>query len=372
MPAKVIDYYIHSTDIGRFKDCRRRWDWESHLRRNLEPRDKYAPLWIGTLVHHGLEMWYRANPGKQVGSVALSIESGTPTVRVEADSYYPEFSIADYTKQHLTQAQLDDPRNTESETLAINLVDNYIRWQRTDRTWLADRNFEFIAPEQEFKVLLWQTTRARVWLVGRFDGIVRRRDNGLLYLWEIKTTRSIAEREKQLDFDEQTSAYLYAARALGYDVQGEIYTLIRKKIPESPRILKNGMLSTDVSIDTTQEHYWTCVKAHHNYANLPIEERAIIFKHYTPILDHLGQQPNKFFKRVPANRSTREIEHSASEIVAVAREMLSKTTPIYMTATARCNYCLFRTPCAAYNRGQDYEAILERDYQQNPKFTKDQ
>lgn len=344
---KIIDYEIHISDIMRFKRCRREWAWASHLKRNLEPRDKYAPLWIGTLVHHGLEQWYRS--------------------QVE-----PEFSIVNYECANLTPTQIDDPKNRESCDLAINLVANYIKWQRTDRTWLADKNFDFIAPEQDFKVLLWQTSRARVWLAGRFDGIVRRRDNGFLYLWEIKTTRSIMEREKQLDFDEQTSAYLFAAHKLGYDVQGAIYTLIRKKLPESPRILKNGLLSTDKSIDTTPEHYIQCIRDHH-FADRDSREtdRQFILNNYGDILTHLGMQPNKFFKRVTVNRSPREIEHSASEIIAVAREMLSKQTPIYMTATAGCNWCLFRNPCAAYNRGQDYEAILEREYQPNTKFTKD-
>lgn len=340
---KVIDYEIHITDVQRFKRCRREWDWASALRRNLEPRDKYAPLWIGTLVHHGLEQWYRSQ-------------------------ITPERSLLDFERVHLTHEQLYDAKNRESCDLALNLVYNYIKWQRTDRTWLADKNFDFIAPEQDFKVLLWQTSRARVWLAGRFDGIVRRKDNGLLYLWEIKTTRSIMEREKQLDFDEQTSAYLYAARKLGYDVQGVIYTLIRKKLPESPRILAKGTLSTTTAIDTTPEHYLQCIKDHHG-ADVP---RDFIIRFYDSILDHLGAQPNKFFKRCVINRSQREIEHSAREIVAVAREMLSKQTAIYMTATAGCNWCLFRNPCAAYNRGQDYEAILARDYQPNQKFTKDQ
>lgn len=348
MPAKIIDYEIHISDIMRFKRCRREWNWSSHLRRNLEPRDKYAPLWIGTLVHHGLEQWYRSQ---------LMPEESIP--HFAADQIGPTRDLTDKEDEHAI--------------FAINLVDNYIKWQRTDRTWLADKNFDFIAPEQDFKVLLWATSRARVWLAGRFDGIVRRRDNGMLYLWEIKTTRSIMEREKQLDFDEQTSAYLYAARKLGYDVQGVIYTLIRKKLPESPRVLKNGFLSADKAIDTTMIHYWQCVKDQHaDLWNRSSEDRTIVIDTYREILDHLGSQPNKFFKRVTVNRSQREIKHSADEIVAVAREMLSKQTPIYMTATAGCNWCLFRTPCAAYNRGQDYEAILERDYRPHQKFTKDQ
>jgi len=342
MPAKIKDYEIHISDIQRFKRCRREWSWASHLKRNLEPREKYAPLWIGTLVHHGLEMRYRSQ-------------------------LMPEESIESFADANLSETQRNDPKVYENTVLAINLVDSYIKWQATDRTWLADRNFDFIAPEQDFKVLLWQTTRARIWLAGRFDGIVRRRDNGQLYLWEIKTTRSIAEREKQLDFDEQTSAYLYAARELGYDVQGVIYTLIRKKLPESPRILKNGLLSTDKSVDTTAEHYLACIKTQHSNAPL---DRDTLLHYYGDILTHLGSQPNKFFKRCVVHRSQREIEHSAGEIIDVAREMLSPRTPIYMTATAGCNYCLFRSPCAAYNRGQDYEAILERDYQPNQKFVK--
>lgn len=344
MPAKIIDTEMHITDIQRYKSCRRAWDWGSHLRRNLEPKERYQPFWLGTLVHYGLEMWYRSQMS-------------------------PAAATAQCMHEQLTDAQKSDPRNQESANLATGLVNNYIAWQRTDRTWLADSNFEFIAPEFEGRVSLWQTTRMRVWLAFRFDGIVKRRDNGLLYLWEIKTTRSISEREKQLDFDEQTGAYLWAARQLGYDVQGAIYTLIRKKLPESPAVLKNGFLSVNKSIDTTASHYLDCVRSHHAIEAPPMDEskRQFILREYGDVLTHLGSQPNKFFRRLVVNRTAREIEHFAGELIDVAREMISARTPIYPTATDRCNYCLFRSPCLARNRGQDYEKILENEYQRNER-----
>src|ERR687897_309363 len=49
---------IHISYIRTFRSCRRKWDWSSGMRSNLEPAVPYAPFFIGRAVHYCLEMYY--------------------------------------------------------------------------------------------------------------------------------------------------------------------------------------------------------------------------------------------------------------------------------------------------------------------------
>lgn len=337
------EYEIHISDVARFKQCRRAWSYASPLRRNLEPKEKYAPFFVGSLVHHALEMHYRKQQA-------------------------PSFSVAEYAHEHCTLAEMSEPNIQNQLTLACGLVDHYLLWQRYDKTWLADSAFTFVAPEQPFRTLLYRTGEKKVWLAGTFDGVVKHDATGKLYLWEIKTTRSLVEREKQLALDEQTNAYAWAAsRVLDQEISGVIYTLIRKKIPDEPKENKNGLLEQKASADTTAEWYLQQVKNYHK----DIAKEAIskyIRDNYSDYLQTLLQQPNKFFKRVIVQRSQTELDIAIEELKDVAGDMTNPRIKPYATGGYHCNYCLFRQPCLAYNAGTQYLQILADNYQQNKRF----
>ena len=56
---------IHTTDRTLFKQCRRKWNYASPLRMNLEPKDVFSSyFWFGTLFHYALERYhgYGENP----------------------------------------------------------------------------------------------------------------------------------------------------------------------------------------------------------------------------------------------------------------------------------------------------------------------
>jgi len=341
-------YSVHISDMQAYKSCRRAWNWSSSLRGNLEPIEKYAPFFIGTLVHHALEYWYRLELRPFHSIHEYLVEQG---ITEFGDSLA---TPQNYINQLPTQMQ-------QQVHEAIAYAEHYIAWQQHDNTWLADREFDFIEPEQSFSRVLFKNSRKQINHDGRFDGVVQHRQNKKHYLWELKTTRSITEREKQLLFDSQADTYTIAVQdILGQPIAGIVYTLIRKKIPEQPIILKNGMLSQNTSIDTTPELYLAAIKAHHGID----ATKEFITTNYQSILNALVIQPNKFFRRVVVNRSQAELRRANDEFLTVAKEMINPATPIYATDGPHCNYCLFRTPCDAMRKGLDYQAILNSAFVQ--------
>ena len=63
---KLRTAVIRTSDRNAFRSCRRKWNWSSHLRQNLGPKQAAGPLWFGSGFHFAMEDFhgYRrfANP----------------------------------------------------------------------------------------------------------------------------------------------------------------------------------------------------------------------------------------------------------------------------------------------------------------------
>jgi hypothetical protein len=78
---------------------------------------------------------------------------------------------------------------------------------------------------------------------GTFDGVVRHKESGSLYLLEHKTVKKggVGQMLRGIEFDLQPRAYLWAARQLiDPNVVGVIYTILGKEDITEARLLKNG------------------------------------------------------------------------------------------------------------------------------------
>ena len=343
-------FEIHISDVLAFKSCRRRWDFSSLLRRNLTPLGVYAPFFTGRVIHAALDHLYRygQNPVDMVDALVWS-----ETAKLKRD--YPTIYAA------------NEPTINEQAEFCKAMLAHYLQWATSYNGPFNDRDLDFINVEQSFNVPM-RTPRnfiARGYrLAGKFDGVVRHKKDDQLYLWEVKTTKSITQRLKQLDLEEQADAYAIAAQEiLGEPIAGIIYTLIRKAVPEMPQELKRGGLSQNKQIDTTFEHYLAAIRAYHGHN----ATRDFIQSTYGDFLQHLLDNGNPFFERVMIRRSQEQLKNSRNELYAVAREMTNPAIPIYHFGQPACNWCIFREPCIAIQQGQrEYaEKLLSTSYTQN-------
>lgn len=345
-------YELHVSDIRTFKSCRRKWHWASPLRRNLEPQVPYVPFFTGRAIHHALEHYYR---------------SGTPFN--ESLDKWLKAELAEMSKTGALWPQ-EKASFDDQISLIRGILNHYKVWvdKDTDRRF-SDANLEFTALETEFSVPLYAPSghkSSRIYLAGRFDGLIRLRSDGTYWIWETKTTRSIEELTRSLQNDEQCGAYLYAAQQLfRVPIVGVLYNVLRKKVPTEPQVLQNGELSKNKNIDTTAEMYLDAVKKHH-----PNLDSQTLFEVYGPVIQHLLEEGNKFFARIGVYRTPKEIEQLQHDLWTVGLEMSRQSTPIYPSpGWMNCNFCQFKAPCLAMNSGADSEFLLNHEYRTRTSYT---
>lgn len=336
---------IHISDVLTFKRCRRAWNWASPLRGNLAPLQPYPPFVIGTAVHNALRQYYYfgLNP-------------------VDAVDEIVEEYLAPLRQAYPLVYDANRPKIAEWVAFVKAVLGHYTQWARSFNGPFNDRQLDFINVEQAFNVPM-RTSRGfysrRLRKAGKFDGIVRYRVDNRLYLWEIKTTKSIAQRVRQLDLEEQADSYaLDVQEMLGEPVAGIIYTLIRKALPSEPDVLKRGGLSQNKQIDTTFERYLAAIRAHHGHN----ATSTFIQDTYGDFLQHLLDNGNPFFERVIVKRSPEQLLTARNELYAVAQEMTNPAVRIYKTGDTHCNWCIWREPCLAIQQGgYEYAEKLLRE-----------
>lgn len=262
----------------------------------------------------------------------------------------------------------------ESELIAEQIVliggmlQHYTEWVEQDTSKWSDKNLDFWKLETTFSVPFRTPSgrpSPRVFLAGRFDGVVRRKDDGSYWLLEHKTTRSISELVSSLDNDEQAGAYLIAAKELlSIQPAGVLYNVLRKKVPTEPMILQSGLLSQNKQMDTTVYAYIRTAQRHHFPDFRSIADcNKFIMDQYGEFLQHLMDQGNKFFLRVPIYRTGREMDQLQHDLWTVALEMTRPSTPLYPAPSwSNCKFCHFLAPCLATNSGMDVDILLENEY----------
>lgn len=341
----MAKYEIHISDVRTFKQCRRKWEWSSMLRRGLESTKPYAPFFTGRAIHHCLEHYYAHHV---TFDKALEIFLATEKEKMEATgALWP-------VESEIFDQQID---------LIRGLLDHYRLWLGYDAGRWADDQLDFISMETSFSVPIHAPSgrpSSKVFFAGRFDGLVRRKDDGSYWIWETKTTRSIDELKRSLDNDEQAGGYILAAQELfKVPISGVLYNIIRKKLPTTPRLLQSGTLSLNKQIDTTAYHYMDTIKEVHPDWTMPE-----IMAEYGAFLDYLLLEGRPFFARVPIYRTQSELATLAHDLHLVALEMTRPNVAIYPTPSwMNCNFCHFRAPCLALNAGADYEFLLREEFQ---------
>jgi hypothetical protein len=230
-------------------------------------------------------------------------------------------------------------------------------------------NLEFITVEQSFQVPILhpETGEPIDWgfFAGRWDGLVRRKDNGWLFNWELKTARSPEQRISTLDNDLQCSYYQLIGRdVFGEDFKGSIYTILGKRAPTIPDVNSTGYLSKNIKSQTF-DSYMTAIRRHHpHWTNEEISEQygdALIALYE---LEAAGK--NSFFQRRVVMRNPAALQYARQHLYDVAYDMLHGPRIYYHPGT-HCNYCLVKDPCIALQNNTGAQYILESEYHQRSR-----
>lgn len=314
---------VHTSDIRRFKSCRRAWHFESPLRLNKSPKQTPYYFARGRAWHVALAEWY----------------TYPETVDI-SDAFETAFR-KDIEGEDWFQDQVSEMINAGRGTLPL-----YTAW--------AKQNDDFeVLPE-------FVERRGEVSLTDdinftfRVDQIVRRRD-GRLWLHDFKTTKTLPKGTVDyLFYDEQITGYLAAlSYMLDEPVAGAIFTYLKSELPARPRLLKNGKLSTAKNMNVPAEVYYQ-----------EILKQGLDPSDY---VDHLRllKQNCSLFTRVEVYRDRKELSSFWESLKEVATLMSDPDVLIYPSPSQlNCNRCSFKDPCSLTNQGRSISSIMLNNYRE--------
>ena len=334
---------IHTSDRGLFKSCRRKWDYASPLRQNLQMRDKFSHyFWIGTGLHFALEDYHGYN------------RFGNPIDAFQA--YYDCFDPALLTSDCEIAA-----------TMIPGMLNHYIY------EWLPKRNkFKTLwvdgKPQVEVEVIFELKALSRhfgtpIYYSMKFDRVVED-ELGRLWIMDYKTVARFDT--NKLETDVQISAYSWGGE-LYYQrpVEGMVYLQLKKALIKEPKKLKKGGISIDKKQSTNYNLYLEALKFKYGCLEESPPENQETLEHFRMQEEELSDTFIRY-DLVRRNKSAKNNQYK--HVLAEGMDMLNKDLSIYPTPTRECyNFCDFRPVCLAEEDGLDAKFILDNNYEQRQK-----
>ena len=191
---------LTSSEMRSWQSCRRGW-YINYYRKLRRAHDLPSLPNIGTMVHGGLEAYYR---GENVDPAA--------NVKLQADDLYLQYP--DY----------GDQISKDAEMAAI-MLEGYMEW--IEETG-ADAEFEYVASEQAVEVELEGTDMV---LKGKIDARLRREADGALLQLEHKTVGNFTELPRIAQSNPQFLTYdllAYLTKPDGVPTDGVILNMLRR------------------------------------------------------------------------------------------------------------------------------------------------
>jgi hypothetical protein len=272
--------------------CFRRCAREHHYAYELGIRsiDEAEALRFGSLVHVGLEAFWRALHAQQQAAASANDAAPLPT-----------------------------PLTAAIDAMAPNAADEFdlvragVMMQGYDARWAEDE-YEVLAVEVEFRAPLINPATgqpSRTYMVaGKLDAIVRRRRDGLIFIVEHKTSsEDIGVGSKywaRLQIDSQISIYFAGARALGYEPAGCVYDVLAK-----PRIAPLKATPLEARKMTKRGELYANQRAEDETAN-EFRERLV---------GKICEDPDRWYQRGEVVRLESEEREAAFDVWQTARSM---------------------------------------------------
>lgn len=339
---------IHTSDRIAFRRCRRAWHWSSPLRSFLRKKEQRAPLWFGSGWHFVMEDFHGLR--EYESPVHAWRDYVRATYEIYGESYMP----------------------TDWRSLA-ELGEGMARYYEI---WLVGRDplKTYVVdgiPQVEVNVKIPLPVSAEtlerlgvdvIYYNMTLDRVIEN-EYGLLAIGEYKTAKAIYKAHYLTD--PQITAYDWGAQCIYPDksIDGVYYYQFKKNVPDEPTILKsNGRISTNKQMSTTHRLYRDSLIRMYGTVDMAPKENV----------DHLNwlaasEEPTNdgFISRdfIARNSYNRQVE--GIKIMLELEDMLNPDLPLYNNPTRECVMfpCDFMDPCVALDNGDDWESIINEDYE---------
>lgn len=332
---------IRTSDRISFKNCRRRWGWNSHLRHNLGPKQNAAPLWFGSGMHFALEDYHGYN---RFGSPAVAFDA-----YVKATKEYDFKNLPEEWEELVPLGQ--------------DMMNYYVEWlshRESLKTYWVDGvpqvevNFRFKIPLDA--ELLQRYGYDEAVYSGTIDRVCIDEETDMLWFMDYKSAKVIQTLHYQTD--PQVTAYMWAGPYI-YDkpIGGFIYQQHLKGVPKPGRILKNGTVSVAKDQLTDYHRYLQTLLDVYKTPDLFPEGNKELLSQLKMEENH---DSNKFIRRDKIYRNQAQAESQGTIIMMEVEDMLNPDLPLYPNHTRDCpSFCPFISPCVSLDAGMDFKEELK-------------
>lgn len=336
---------VSVTEIGSFRECRRRWLYGTHL--GYQTRSTAVELWFGDLMHAALQVFTEKGVKAAVKHWLKTFDLGLVDVKEsygglweEAQSMYAEY-------REMGAAML---QNYELFVEAMGVEMDTIHMEQ--RVWVPIREPGTVKKGE------WVPGKpVGVKLTARMDRVVG--IDAEHYILDYKT--GSAPSGKALEIADQPTGYSYIHWRITDEVPAGVFIEgLMKKLPEEPRILKNGTLSTAKNQNTLPALYEATMK------RMGLMRSA---EHLQCLAALQEQGWDGYFEREMTQRNGDQILNYEKHLYYVVQDMLAvvadpeKAYP--SPSQMRCPRCPLINVCMAMEDGGDYEYLLETQFEIN-------
>jgi len=347
---------LRTSERGAFKRCV--WRWEREYEEGWRPAIRQADAaWFGIGIHEALAQWYQRG-----------MRRGQHPAAFFADWVGDEIA---YARSYLGE-NFEDGVWLDAKDLGIAMMEGYVDHYGRDRSW------HIIATERPFRIIIKRKGKPVAIFQSRWDGVLRSKADGRVYLLESKTTAQITL--PYLEIDDQGGSYFAVAstilRAEGVlkpdeVIAGIIYNFMRKAMPdERPRNRAGQCLNMP-----TKNHYVAAILSGTNgwtperLRKMKVEDLAGLAAAHDIVVegDVSKSQPSPLFVREIVERTPseqrRQLDRIADE-VEVMNAVRAGIIPVTKTPTKDCPKCPFWLPCTLDERGSRgaFRSVMDADY----------
>jgi len=332
--------------------CRRKWNFESLLRRGLQPALLPEPLFLGQGVHIGLDHGYRG--GLEAGGV------------LEFNTRRAVLAFTEWSKQRIealiTHAgQLwEDEKETYEGIVQLGkvMLVHYGLWASS-----IDSAFKVLGLEKRFKVSV--PGSMTVSYEGRFDGLVYHKGSKELYILEFKTSKYMTDQRLATVFrDIQSSAYQWAAQKVyKMPVAGVVYRVLWKKEPDMPVLTSRGTFSRDKRQHMTEHWLNYVLDSGVQEDENPALARAFVTQASAELRNMLRQKQERFFMQKLIKHSPEQLAFIPRILRTIGGEMTSSSVLVFPMPGFHCSFCRFKDPCDLMEGHRDLaEDVLQAEF----------
>lgn len=332
---------VNQSQIAAFAGCR--WKWGKAYVQHLVPRRTRPVMYLGTMVHAGLDAALRGYLDAQSLGVADPSYPGamamTGSIETKVEEYFAKHELWDEEKE----ATLADAE--KAKALAIRAYWYFI--ERYEPVYIGG------VPAVEFRMRrdLYGFEKYDHFH-GTADAVVRERATGQQFLMDWKVRGTLQPHE-----DEEVSLQMAAYQDIlvvdyGLNIVGSLCFQIFNELPRIPKLTTKGEMSrADLKTD------W------------PTYKQAVIDAGLDPE-DYLDMVPKleakEFFRLSKAYRTRREttgVWLAEIQPVIVAMDSYVDAGDLYRNLSAwNCKNCNYRHLCLETLRGGDVEYIESTDF----------